>query len=100
MTLYDAFLLAGPRKLDPLVLNEALERMSKLDERQSKVVELRLFGGLSSDEAARMLGVSARTIERDWRMAQAWLRKELSEESDPPRRASSATERLSDEGME
>ncbi len=94
ITLYDAFLLARPRKLDPLVLHEALDKMRKLDERQSRVVELRLFGGLSSDEIARVLGVSARTVERDWRMGQAWLRKELSEESDE------ATKRRSDEGME
>ena len=92
ITLYDAFLLAGPRKLDPLVLHEALDKMRGLDERQCRVVELRLFGGLSSDEAARILGVSARTVERDWRMGQAWLRKELSDESDE------ATKRRSDEG--
>ena len=50
----------------------------ELDERQTSVVELRLFGGLSGEEAARILGVSVRTVERDWKMGQAWLRRELS----------------------
>ena len=76
-TLYDAFLLAGDRELDPLILDEALEKMRQVDGRQCRVVELRLFGGLTSEEAGRILGVSARTVERDWRMGQAWLRREL-----------------------
>ena len=80
VTLYDAFLLAGKGPLDPLALHDALEKMRDIDERQCKVVELRLFGGLSSEETARMLEVSPRTIERDWRMGQAWLRREMSKE--------------------
>ncbi len=78
VTLYDAFLLAGKGELDPLALHDALEKMRDIDERQCKVVELRLFGGLSSAETARMLEVSPRTVERDWRMGQAWLRREMS----------------------
>ncbi|MHC4416771.1 MAG: sigma-70 family RNA polymerase sigma factor [Planctomycetota bacterium] len=76
--LYDAFQLGGRRQLDPLDLHDALEKMRQLDERQTSVVELRLFGGLSGEEAARILGVSVRTVERDWKMGQAWLRRELS----------------------
>ena len=78
VSLYDAFLLAGPRELDAVALHDALERMRELDERQASVVELRLLGGLSSEEAARLLNVSERTVDRDWKMAQAWLRRELS----------------------
>ncbi len=77
--LNDAFVLAGAHKdLEALALHDALEKMQRLDERQARVVELRLFGGLTSEEAGRILGVSARTIDRDWKMGQAWLRRELS----------------------
>jgi RNA polymerase sigma factor (TIGR02999 family) len=76
--IYDAFQLGGRRPLDPLDLHDALEKMRELDERQADVLELRLFGGLSGEEAARILGVSVRTVERDWKMGQAWLRRELS----------------------
>ncbi len=76
--MYDAFQLGGHDRLDPLDLTDALEKMRELDERQTSVVELRLFGGLTGEETARMLGVSVRTAERDWKMGQAWLRRELS----------------------
>jgi RNA polymerase sigma-70 factor (ECF subfamily) len=76
--MYDAFQLGGGRGLSPHELLDALERMRTIDERQARVVELRLFGGLSGEEAARILGVSVRTVERDWKMGQAWLRRELS----------------------
>ena len=70
----------GPnRDIDVLALNDALEKLEKLDPRQAKVVELRFFGGLSVEQSADMLDVSPRTIEQDWRMARAWLRRELSE---------------------
>ncbi|MHC4416239.1 MAG: sigma-70 family RNA polymerase sigma factor [Planctomycetota bacterium] len=78
ITLHDALLLAGDKVLDPLVLQEALDRMRRLDERQCRVVELRVFGGLTNDEVAEALGVSPRTVERDWKMGTAWLRRELS----------------------
>jgi RNA polymerase sigma factor (TIGR02999 family) len=76
--MYDAFRLGGGHQLDLVRLHDALEKMGELDERQAGVVQLRLFGGLSDEEAARILGVSVRTVERDWRMGQAWLRRELS----------------------
>ena len=62
---------------DLLKLDEALERLSKLDVRQSKIVELRFFGGLSVEEAAELLGVSPKTVKRDWAVAKAWLHAEL-----------------------
>ena len=66
--------------LDVLTLHEAIERLASLDERQAQVVELRFFGGMSVEHAAELLGVSPRTVELDWRVARAWLRRELGEE--------------------
>jgi RNA polymerase sigma factor (TIGR02999 family) len=63
-----------------LRLDDALTKLAALDERQSKVVELRFFGGLSVEETAAMLNVSPRTVEGDWRMAKAWLRREMEPE--------------------
>ncbi len=64
--------------VDPIDLDRALERLAKLDERQVRVVELRFFAGATVNEAALALGVSAATVEREWRMARAWLRRALS----------------------
>ena len=58
-------------------LDAALEDLAKLDERQARVVELRFFGGLSIEETAEVLGVSAATVKRDWLVARAWLHREL-----------------------
>ncbi len=60
-----------------LALDDALGKLAGLDERQARIVELRFFGGLTHAEAAAVLGVSRRTVDRDWRFARAWLRKEL-----------------------
>ena len=60
-----------------LEMEEALCRLSKLDERQAKVVELRYFGGMTVEEAALVLGVSEATVARDWRAARAWMHREL-----------------------
>lgn len=60
-------------ELDILVLNEALERLAELDPRQCRIVEQRVLGGMTHDEIAHVLGVSTRTVEREWRVAQAWL---------------------------
>lgn len=64
-----------------LALDEALEALAEFDERKSRVVELRFFGGLTLEEAAAVLEVSPDTVRRDWRLAKSWLRKYLSEES-------------------
>jgi RNA polymerase sigma factor (TIGR02999 family) len=58
-------------------LNAALDRLAALDERQSRVVELRYFGGLSIEETAEVLAVSPATVKRDWTLARAWLHREL-----------------------
>ena len=66
------------RGADVLAIDEALERLAALDGRQARVVEYRVFGGLGMEEIAGALGVSKRTVEGDWRMARAWLHRELS----------------------
>ena len=67
---------------DLLALDEALTRLEKLNERQSRIVEFRFFGGLTQEEIAEALGVSVATVRLDWRMARAWLSRELSQQ--PP----------------
>lgn len=63
---------------DLIALDEALTNLAKFDERKSRVVELLYFGGLENKEAAEVLGVSEKTIQRDWKMAKLWLYRELS----------------------
>ena len=66
-----------------LALDQALSRLSKQDERLAEVVELRFFGGLSVDEVAESLGISVRTVKRDWRLARAFLHEALSDADAP-----------------
>lgn len=66
---------------DLLALDQAMKRLEKIDERQSRVVELRYFGGLSIEETAQVLKTSPATVKRDWTMAKAWLHRELSKGS-------------------
>jgi RNA polymerase sigma factor (TIGR02999 family) len=63
--------------VDLLALDEALERLAELDPQQSRVVELRYFGGLTIEETAEVVGVSPATVKREWTLAKAWLRREL-----------------------
>jgi len=74
-------MIAGP-DIDVLALDEVLERLSELDQRQATIVELRFFGGLTVEEAARTLGVAPITIKREWRSARAWLKRELARRGD------------------
>lgn len=62
-------------------VDHALKKLEKLDERQAKVVECRFFGGLTIEETANTLGISEPTVSRDWKMARAWLNRELSLET-------------------
>jgi RNA polymerase sigma-70 factor (ECF subfamily) len=78
VTLDDGFHASAGQSLDVLALNEALERLLKLDQRQSRVVELRCFGGLTFEEIAEVLGVAVRTVKRDWSIARSWLYSQLS----------------------
>jgi RNA polymerase sigma-70 factor, ECF subfamily len=79
ITLSEAILQAENRTIDVLVLNEALEHLAKLDPRQARIVEYHFFGGLTFEEIAEVLNVSDRTVKRDWSMARAWLKGELSQ---------------------
>jgi len=67
------------RCVDVLALDQALEELATMDERQSKIVELRYFAGLSIEETAETLGVSIATVKRDWLTARIWLRRRLSD---------------------
>ena len=68
---------APPEEVDLLRLDDALNGLARLDERQSRIVELRFFGGLSVEETAAALGISERTVKREWASAKAWLFQEL-----------------------
>ncbi len=74
--------IAGPSAsgdaLDVLVLDDVVTRLALIDPRQARVVELRVFGGFDVDEVAEIIGVSSRTIKRDWRFAKAWLACQMS----------------------
>ena len=77
----DDDVLAGPGSVvDAVALNDALERLAALDERQARAVELRYLGGLENKEIAELLGVALRTVELDLQMARAFLRKELDDD--------------------
>ncbi|HEX6738413.1 MAG TPA: ECF-type sigma factor [Vicinamibacteria bacterium] len=67
--------LAGERGMDFVLLDRALEELAMLDAGKARLVELRFFGGLSLEETAKALGVSAATVTREWRLARAWLRR-------------------------
>lgn len=77
VTLGEAVRSTDPDQVDVMAIDEALTRLAKLDPRQCQVVELRYFGGLTEDEIAETLDVSSRTVRRDWKLARAWLYREL-----------------------
>ena len=77
VSLDEAAFVSDEKGADLVALDEALGSLAKLNERQSKVVELRFFGGLSVEETAEVLKVSSGTVERDWSLARAWLHREL-----------------------
>ena len=62
---------------DILALDDALNSLTKIDAQQSRIVELRFFGGMTIEETAKVLNISHTTVERDWQMARAWLRREM-----------------------
>ena len=79
VTLSEAVAPSGLRDTNVLALDEALVKLEALDERQARIVELRFFGGLSIEDTASELGVSATTVKDLWRGARAWLRRELAD---------------------
>ena len=77
LTLDDLTAAVPSPSIDVLALDEALQRLARLDERHARVVELRYFGGLSVEETAAALELSPATVKRDWTLARAWLFREL-----------------------
>ncbi len=84
ITLDEAVAAAPEDPVDLLALNEALNRLDAMDARKCRIVELRYFSGLSVEETAKVLGVSAITIKREWLKAKAWLYRELNQEEETP----------------
>jgi len=78
VSLTDATSLTKDPDLDLVELDEALNRLGKIDPQQSKIVELRFFSGLNVDETAAALQISPATVKRDWKVAKAWLYREIS----------------------
>ena len=80
LDLSDVAVLSDDRAEEVIAVNSALDKLTALDARKGRVFELRYFGGMSVEEAADALKVSAVTVARDWRMAKAWLRREIAPE--------------------
>jgi len=81
VSLIDGLRFVETPSIDVLALNQALERLLELDPRQARIVELHFFGGLGFEEIAAVLQLGERTVKRDWSMARAWLKGELSKQS-------------------
>jgi RNA polymerase sigma-70 factor, ECF subfamily len=77
VSLDEAMVVSDERADDVVALDEALSALAQFDERKSRMVELRFFGGLSIEETAEVLGVSPGTVMRDWTLAKAWLQREI-----------------------
>ncbi len=82
LTLDESLGLSTGRDINLVALDDTLTALAELDPQQSRIVELRFFGGLTVDETAEVLGVSPRTVDREWRMAKAWFQSELARSSD------------------
>jgi RNA polymerase sigma-70 factor, ECF subfamily len=76
--LEEPLLLTDEQSDELVALDEALERLAQFDARQGRVVELRFFGGLTVEETAEAVGISPKTVKRDWSVARAWLHREVS----------------------
>lgn len=81
VTLDDALIISSQDLARIIDIDNALSRLAAIDARQSRIVELRYFGGLSSEEVAEVLDISLSTVKRDWTMAKAWLYGELAEQA-------------------
>jgi len=77
VTLNEELIVSEERNAEVVALDEALNGLAALDPRKGQIVELRFFCGMSIDETAEVLGVSSGTVMRDWTLAKAWLRKEM-----------------------
>jgi len=81
VSLEDASMTSRRKSLDVLALDDALKDLAKIDPRQSKVVELRFFAGLSLEEISQVMEIAPATVQRDWTAARAWLHREMSRSS-------------------
>src|SRR6185436_5110548 len=79
----DALPISSAQSAELIELDEALTELAHVDARQARIVELRFFTGLSIEEVSQLLGLTSRTVNRDWRMAQAWLRRHLEKNAQP-----------------
>ena len=77
VSLEDAMVVSPETNVDLVALDEALTRLAEIDPQQASIVELRYFSQLSVEETAEVLGVSSRTVRRDWNVAKAWLRQQI-----------------------
>jgi RNA polymerase sigma-70 factor (ECF subfamily) len=77
VSLSEVAVITAEQSAELIALDESLKRLAEFDERKCRVVELRYFGGLSVEETAEVLGVSVVTVARDWKMAKAWLAREI-----------------------
>ena len=82
MSLDEQLTVSTKNGQDVLAVHQAIDELQRFDERQARIVELRFFGGMTVAEVADVLGVSPGLVEREWRVARAWLRKQLSEDED------------------
>jgi RNA polymerase sigma factor (TIGR02999 family) len=99
VTLDEALVQTQAPSVDVLALDRALDDLARIDGRKSRVVELRYFGGLEIEEAAKVLGISVGTAKRDWRMAKAWLVSRLAGKLNRPNRqmrSSNSAEQVAD----
>lgn len=83
VSLDEAISFSSARNIDLIALNDALNTLALLDSQQSRIVELRFFGGLKLEEVAELLNVSPTTVSREWLKAKLWLRSELAPQEDP-----------------
>ena len=79
IALQDVVSLSTTDDVDLIAIDDALKELAKFDEQQSRIVELRFFGGLTIEETAHVVGISPATVKREWAMAKAWLRRKLQE---------------------
>ena len=77
VSLEEALVFSPEKSAELIKLDESLERLAKLDPRQGRIVELRFFGGLTVEETAHILGISPKTVKREWSVAKAWLHGDL-----------------------
>jgi len=81
VSLNEALIVSEERSAEVVALDDALKSLAIMDQRKSQIVELRFFGGLSIEETAEVLAVSPGTVMRDWTLAKAWLRREMTADS-------------------